>query len=155
MASFTHDSGLSQQLLQRNILLELTKAVNSNRELSDLLTFIVKTAAEILNAEASSLLLREEDLLHFEVAFGEKAGEIKKFAVPIGAGIAGSVAVSGKSAVINEGDKEPGILKDTDKKTGFNTRNLLCVPLQVGKRVIGVLEVLKWAQREGAGEELQ
>jgi len=153
MESFTHDSWLSQQLLQRNTLLELTKAVNSNRELSDLLTFIVKTAAEILNAEASSLLLREEDLLHFEVAFGEKAGEIKKFVVPIGAGIAGSVAVSGKSAVINAGDKEPGILKDIDKKSGFNTRNLLCVPLQVGERVIGVLEVLNRRNGEDFNQE--
>lgn len=143
----------SQQLSQRNILLELTKAVNSNRELPDLLTFIVKTAAEILNAEASSLLLREDESLRFEVAYGEKAGEIKKFTVPIGAGIAGKVTLSGKSTRINDPDKEPGILKDIDNKTGFKTRNLLCVPLQVGERVIGVLEVVNRRDEGGFSEE--
>jgi signal transduction histidine kinase len=142
----------SQQLSQRNILLELAKAVNSNRELPDLLTYIVKTAAEILNAEASSLLLREEDLLRFEVAYGEMAGEIKKFTVPIGTGIAGTVALSGKSTRINDSDKEPGILKDIDNKTGFKTRNLLCVPLQVGERVIGVLEVVNRRDEGGFSE---
>ncbi len=148
MEPFGQDSGLNQQLLQRNLLLELTKAVNSKRDLPDLLGFIVKTAAEILNAEAGSLLLREEDLLHFEIAYGEKAGEIKKFTVPVGAGIAGSVALTGKSRWINDAVKEPGILKDIDNKTGFSTRNLICVPLQVGQRVIGVLEVVN---RRGEG----
>ena len=143
----------SQQLFQRNILLELTKAVNSNRKLSDLLTFIVKTGTEMLNAEAGSLLLREGELLRFEVAYGEKESEIKEFTVPLGTGIAGSVAVSGKSILINEAGKESGIFKDIDNKTGFNTRNLLCVPLQVRERVIGVLEVLNCRNEEGFNEE--
>ncbi len=142
-----------QQLLQRNILLQVTKAINSNRDLPDLLNFIVKTGAEMLDAEAGSLLLREEDILRFEVAYGEMGGEVKKFIVPLGSGIAGSVAVSGKSTVVNEAGEGSGIFKDIDNKVGFTTRNLLCVPLQVDKRIVGVLEVLNRRNGDGFDEE--
>lgn len=144
----------ASQLLQRNTLLELTKAVNSNRELPDLLAFIVRTGAEMLDAEGGSILLADGDLLRFEVAYGEKADELKKFTVPLGAGIAGSVAVSGKSIVLNKAGEESGIFKDIDQKIDFITRNLLCCPLRVDDRIIGVLEVVNRREKDFHEEDL-
>ncbi len=143
-----------QKLHQRNTMLDLAREVNTARELPDLLNFIVITAAELLNSEASSLLLRKDDVLHFEVAYGKKGTEVKKLTVPLGAGIAGSVALSGKSTIIRKADtEESGIFKEIDRKSGFTTRNLLCVPLRVKERIIGVVEVMNRRDKEGYNED--
>jgi len=137
------------QLAQRNRMLDIAKEVNTSRELEDLLNYIVVTAAELLNAEASSLLLREGEELRFEIAFGEKAAEIKEFKVPLGAGIAGAVALSGESTFLNEIDVEgSNIFKEIDEKSGFQTRNLICVPLRVKDRIIGVVEVINTRDKD-------
>ncbi len=143
-----------KKLYQRNTMLDLAREVNTARELPDLLNYIVITAAELLNSEASSLLLRKDDVLHFEVAFGEKGTEVKKLTVPLGAGIAGSVALSGKSTIVQKADAEgSGIFKEIDNKSGITTRNLLCVPLQVKERIIGVVEVMNRRDKEGYNED--
>jgi signal transduction histidine kinase len=143
-----------QKLYQRNTMLDLAREVNTARELPDLLNFIVITAAELLDSEASSLLLQKGDVLRFEVAFGKKGTEVKKLTVPLGAGIAGSVALSGKSTIVQKADTEgSGIFKEIDKKSGFTTRNLLCVPLRVKERIIGVVEVMNCRDKEGYNED--
>jgi signal transduction histidine kinase len=143
-----------QKLHQRNTMLDLAREVNTARELPDLLNFIVITAAELLDSEASSLLLREDDVLRFEIAFGKKGTEVKKLTVPLGAGIAGSVALSGKSKIVRKADAEgSGIFKEIDKKSGFTTRNLICVPLRVKDRIIGVVEVMNCRDKEGYNED--
>ncbi len=143
-----------QKLHQRNTMLDLAREVNTARELHDLLNFIVITAAELLNSEASSLLLRKDDVLQFEVAYGKKGTEVKKLTVPLGAGIAGSVALSGKSTIVRKADTEgSGIFKEIDRKSGFTTRNLLCVPLRVKERIIGVVEVMNRRDKEGYNED--
>jgi len=143
-----------QKLYQRNTMLDLAREVNTARELPDLLNFIVITAAELLDSEASSLLLRKGDVLRFEVAFGKKGTEVKKLTVPLGAGIAGSVALSGKPTIVQKADTEgSGIFKEIDKKSGFTTRNLLCVPLRVKERIIGVVEVMNRRDKEGYNED--
>lgn len=143
-----------QQLHQRNTMLDLAREVNTARELPDLLNFIVITVAELLNSEASSLLLKEGNLLRFEIAFGEKGTEVKKYTVPLGSGIAGSVAISGKSTIINKANaKDSGIFKEIDKKTGFTTRNLIAVPLRVKDRIIGVVEVVNRRDTEGFSKD--
>jgi signal transduction histidine kinase len=138
------------QLYQRSTMLDLAREINTSRELSDLLHFLVVKAAELLNAEASSLLLRKEDVLQFEIAFGEKGTEIKKFTVPLGVGIAGKVAVSGESMIINKAEAvNSGIFKKIDKKTGFIPRNLIAVPLKVKDQIIGVIEVVNQRSSDG------
>jgi len=144
----------SYKLYQRNTLLDLAKEVNSARDLPDLLNFIVVTAAELLDSEASSLLLRKDDVLRFEIAYGEKGTEVKKFEVPIGAGVAGSVVLSGKSTFINQAEvKDSGIFKKIDKGSGFTTRNLIASPLQVKDHIIGVVEVLNRRNNEDYDNE--
>jgi signal transduction histidine kinase len=74
--------------------------------------------------------------------------------VPLGAGIAGSVALSGMSTIVNQANVEnSGIYREIDKKSGFKTRNLLCVPLRVKERIIGVVEVVNRREKEGFNED--
>src|SRR5829696_8303373 len=47
-----------------------------------------------------------------------------------GVGVAGYVAEKGESVLINDVASDPRFDPSTDRRTGFLTRNMLCVPLR-------------------------
>jgi signal transduction histidine kinase len=59
-----------------------------------------------------------------------------------GQGVAGWVARTGESAVVPNAPDDPRFFPGIDEQTGFRTRSLLTVPLQVRDTIIGVLEVV-------------
>jgi phosphoserine phosphatase RsbU/P len=75
---------------------------------------------------------------------GEKANEILQKAVELkmGEGIAGWVAENRQSINIKDAQSDPRLHKEADEKTGFITRNLLCIPLLYQKETLGVINVL-------------
>ena len=91
-----------------------------------------------------SLFVLDEDHeeLVFQVALGEKAETIKNFRVPLGRGIAGYVAVTGQPIAIADASQDPRFARDIGQAIGYVPRTLLCVPLYLSGRVIGVLELL-------------
>jgi len=98
----------------------------------------------LMSCEAASILLLDETgkNLIFAVALGKKGKAVTRFKLPLGKGIAGKVAQTGKPLIIYDAYKDPRFFKDFDKKTGFKTRSLICVPLKVQDKIIGVAEVL-------------
>ncbi|MBD0329136.1 MAG: GAF domain-containing protein [Thermoleophilia bacterium] len=108
-----------------------------------LLEMIVETAAHVLGAEAASLLLVDDDAeeLVFEVATGEKVDELKTIRVPLGHGVAGTVALTGQPLAI-AGEDNPAQAQDIAEQVGYFPRSLLCIPLYYGDKIIGVLELL-------------
>ena len=111
---------------------------------SRLLEMIVEAAAHVISARAGSLFLinRETQELIFEVALGQKAEEVKKFAVPLGHGIAGLVAVSGQPMAVSDVSRDPRLATDIASQAGYIPQSLLCMPLSFNDQVIGVLELL-------------
>lgn len=111
---------------------------------SQLLEMIVETAADVINADAASLFLIDEERqeLVFEVALGQKAEQVKRFRLPIGRGVAGLVALSGQPMAVSDADNDPRQASDIAQQVGYIPQNLLCVPLYHDDRVIGVLELL-------------
>jgi GAF domain-containing protein len=127
--------------------LTLASAVNtiaSPASHDELLTLIVETAAQIINAHAAALFLIDAATqeLVFEVALGQKAHEVKKFRVPLGHGIAGLVAVTGQAIAVSDAQADPRQAADIARATGYVPRNILCVPLIHDEEIVGVLELL-------------
>lgn len=50
-----------------------------------------------------------------------------------GVGIAGTVAANGEEINISDPYKDPRFNQDVDKRTGFVTKNILCVPIVADK----------------------
>lgn len=127
-----------------NQLIQVTTMLNSTLNLSDLLQLIMTSAAQLLHAETSSLMLVDEETneLTFEVATGEPGQEVVKHRVPPGQGIAGWVVQNAQPLVIENPAEDPRFYNRIDKAIGFETRNILAVPLMVKDRVIGVVEVI-------------
>ncbi|HNV70529.1 MAG TPA: GAF domain-containing protein, partial [Candidatus Ozemobacteraceae bacterium] len=124
-------------------LLELSTAISSELQLSSLLAKIMETTTIILNAERSTLFLHDArtNELWAPVAQGMDGGKEIRF--PSHLGIAGSVFTSGNTVNIPDAYADPRFNKDFDRKTGYVTRNILCMPvINKSGKVIGVTQVL-------------
>ncbi|TGL69907.1 GAF domain-containing SpoIIE family protein phosphatase [Leptospira jelokensis] len=125
-------------------LLHISSILNANLDLHQLLPLIMLYSKDLLEAEASSLFLLENDeFLYCEVALGEKGEIIQEYArLEFGEGIVGMVAKEKKPIALEDAYKDPRFNPGMDKRTGFKTKSLICVPLFVEERLIGTLEVI-------------
>jgi len=130
-------------------IIEITGALNSTLNVDELLEMIMKSASELLNAETSSLLLLDEESgdLVIHVATGEPGERVERRHVPPGKGIAGAVLESGEPTVISDAKTDERFYGVMDQPTGFETKNMLALPLKVRDQSIGVVEVIN--KRDG------
>ncbi|MBI4978581.1 MAG: SpoIIE family protein phosphatase [Spirochaetes bacterium] len=124
-------------------LMTIIKRINSTVNLDETLSLIMAEAKAIMKSEASSLMLIDNvtNELFFNTTTGEKGDIIKEIRFPLSVGIAGAVATTGESIIIND-EADPRIYRAVDDKAKFVTRNLIAVPLIAKNKTLGVLEVL-------------
>jgi signal transduction histidine kinase len=129
---------------QLSLLNEVGRNLTSVLDLPSLLNQILESAIEILNSEAGTLFLVDEetDELIFEVVKGPVANELVGRRLPPGTGHVGHAVETGDPAIVNEVRSTQEWDRDSDKETGFKTRDLLLVPMKVQDRVVGVIEVI-------------
>lgn len=128
-----------------NALIEINTLINSNySDINVLLAHILESAMNLVDGEASSLLLLDSKLktLRFEVALGPKGLEAKKFAVKMDEGIAGWVVKNNRSLIVNDTASDPRFSPAIQQSTGYRTLNMLAVPMRVKDECIGVIEIL-------------
>ena len=122
--------------------LKVMKSVASELHIDELLKKIVTSTSEVMNAERASLFLLDPKTgdLWSKVAQGLESMEIR---VPIGVGIAGHVAMTGETINIEDAYADPRFNPEIDKRSGFRTRSMLCMPLRNDSGdVMGVMQVL-------------
>ncbi|MBS4097024.1 MAG: GAF domain-containing protein [Sulfuricella sp.] len=121
-----------------NIVSEATADI----KLGSLLRKVMGEATRMLNAERSTLFLNDDKTkeLWSEVGQGLESMQIR---LPNHVGIAGAVFTSGKTINIPYAYADLRFNPAFDKKTGYFTRSILCVPVinKAGK-IIGVTQVL-------------
>lgn len=130
---------------------EVSRTINSTLDLPVVLDLIMSKVIELLNVEAGSLLLVDEDTgdLVFQVALGTPVSQkLTGRRHPRGRGIAGHVAQTGQAEIINDVQSDPRWNHQVDQAVGFVTRSILCVPMISRDRVVGVIEVLN--HRDGS-----
>lgn len=123
---------------------EVTRGLTSTLEIDPLLNNIMSSAVEILNCEAGSLLLVDQDAqeLVYEVVIGPVADEFLGDRQPMGVGLAGKAAESMQPMIVNNVEQSPDWNSEPDQETGFITQGMLVVPMLYKGNVIGVLEVI-------------
>ena len=133
---------------QMRTLNEIARSITSTLDLDPLLQEIMQSAVDILECEAGSLLMVDENTGEsvFEVAIGPVGAELVGQRVPPGAGLVGKAVANGEAVIQNDVRRSREWF-DTDKDTGYSTQDLLVVPMRVKDRVLGVLEVLNKRDR--------
>lgn len=136
---------LERRLHKLQSILEVAKALTAERQVLRLLALVNDAAARVAEADRCSIFVvdRERGELWTPVAHG--TGEIR---VPLGAGVAGAVAASGRVISLPDAYADPRFNPQVDAATGYRTRELLCVPMTNTRgEVVGVIQALN--RREG------
>jgi HD-GYP domain-containing protein (c-di-GMP phosphodiesterase class II) len=144
-----------KELARHKKLLSATLILNSSLEPSYIHKKTIEAITDIVNAEVGSLLLYDEENeeLYFDVALGEKGEIIKKIRLKIGEGIAGSVAMTRKSLIVNDVSKDPRFFKKADEQSGFITKSILCSPLVHKSKLLGVIQAINKKDNDQFSEE--
>ncbi|MGC9044480.1 MAG: GAF domain-containing protein [Myxococcota bacterium] len=135
---------LQRKYFELDLLYDIERSISQAHSLDELLNAIIVKAVSIIGAEAGSILLLDEDgvNLYFKDAVGEKARELMKMRFRASEGIAGWV-VSNKTPVISNNPlNDDRHLRYIAESINYIPRNIICVPLMYGDKVIGAFEVL-------------
>ncbi len=127
------------------LLLDVMKSFSSELEIDALLRKIMERTSTVLQADRSTLFLVDAKTREIwsKVAQGSDLVEIR---VPIGRGIAGTVAATGETINIPDAYADPRFNQEVDRRTGYRTRTILCAPIRDGQgAVVGVAQVLNKA----------
>ncbi len=137
-------SSLTKKIDELSTLNEVGKVLNSTLELQTILNLVMERVKEMMKVEAGSLLLFDEATgeLVFEVALGPAATQLKGMRLRPHQGIAGWVFTHGESALIPDVASDPRFYRKVDESTGFVTKSIICVPLKVKEKTVGVIQVI-------------
>ena len=137
-----------QRRVDELIFLEqVGRTVTSSLDLEQILATVMEKTALVLKAEACSILLldKESKELVFRAAAGPRSDKVKGLRMPLGQGIAGQVIQQGRPLLAHNVKDDPHFYPDIDASTGFITRSVLAVPLEVKEKAIGVIEAMNKA----------
>ncbi len=126
-------------------MVEISRALNSITNLDDLLSHIIKEAADLTQAEAASILLLDPRThqLHFKASSNQIPSEMAEIAVPLDDSIAGAILQANKPMYIQDVSRDPRWNPQVGQAINFDTHQILGVPMRnVNQEPVGVLEAL-------------
>ena len=116
------------QVQQYKKIYNVGQIITSEMNMALLFELIIDHTNQIMSTERSSVFLYDEKTaeLWSLVATGMKKNEIR---IPSDFGIVGNVFQSKTPLIINDAYNDPRFYSEVDKKSGFRTRNIICIPL--------------------------
>ena len=140
-------SSLTKRIEELCTLNEVGKVLNSTLELQTILDLVMERVKEMMKVEAGSMLLFDEATgeLVFEVVLGPAAAQLKGMRLQPNQGIAGWVFAHGESVLVPDAPSDSRFYRKVDESTGFVTKSIICVPLKVKEKTIGIIQVINRA----------
>jgi PAS domain S-box-containing protein len=135
----------------------IARTVGSTLDLDEVLRQVIAELNRSFHVEAGSILLvdREHSDLFFATTLEGGLERFLDVRIPMGVGIVGDVAKTGKPAMVNDPASDPRHYSKISSDVGFVNRNILCVPLFSRDRVIGVIELLNKEEGEFGQDDLE
>ena len=132
-------------------IIEATKKLNSTLDLGELIHIILQIASRQTGAERGTVFLvdQQRNEIWSLVGIGLEQQVIR---LPAERGIAGWVAREGTAVRLENAYDDPRFEPDIDRKLGFKTKQLMCLPIRnEAGAIIGVLQLLN--KTEGFTDE--
>jgi tRNA A-37 threonylcarbamoyl transferase component Bud32/putative methionine-R-sulfoxide reductase with GAF domain len=141
------------RMVKLMVILEANKSLAATFDPTETLRIILHTATAETDAERGTIFLREpgSNELVSQILEG---GSVAPIRLPVGRGIAGTVAKTGQIINIPDAYKDTRFDSRTDLASGFKTRSLLCAPLRTpGGEIVGVVQLLNKRRRPFTKED--
>ena len=124
-------------------LVKIGQAVAAEKNIDSLIKTIAEETKIALNADRCTVFLydKETNELYSKVATG--LDDERELRIPADKGLAGHVVQTGETINIKDAYKDDRFNKAVDKKTGYRTKTILCMPIKnFNQEIIGVFQVL-------------
>jgi class 3 adenylate cyclase len=118
------------------LLYTIGETIGSCLEVDQIAQLVLQTNRRIIKAENSSLMLLNPDTQELEIKAASGLEQTMKVHLKEGVGIAGLVAQTGNPQIINDTQADSRFVQ----QTGI-VRSLICVPLKVKEKILGVINV--------------
>ena len=135
------------KMVKLMVILEANKALAATFDPTEILRIILRTATSETDAERGTIFLRDpgSETIASQILEG---GQVARIVLPLGRGIAGTVAKTGEIINITDAYADPRFDSDTDSWSGFHTRTILAAPLRTPQgEIVGVVEILNKRNR--------
>ena len=148
---------LAERVQQRKMvhLIEAGRVLMSTLDLDSVLQRVMQIATIEMNAEGTSIWLRNPDeTLECRGASGHNSERLLGIQIEAGRGIAGWVVAHKQAILVPNAQTDPRLERKVDEQTEFHTRDLIAVPLIVRGASIGVLEATNRKQGQFSPTDL-
>ena len=143
----------SAETLERDTLLQLLSDLGQqfadSQDLDASLQAAVTESMRYIDAEAGSIFLIDETGTELQCAACGGPVEIRGLRLSAREGIVGRVVQTRRCELIRDVRQHPSFYDGVDALTGFVTRSILCAPLVVRGKLLGVLELLNKRTEDG------
>ena len=138
----------AQQEVEFGTISDISHSLTSTLNLEEIIAQVTDAVRRVLGAESLTIGLTDptgNEIIFVEALMGPAFRQMPPVRFKIGQGIAGWVAEHGKPAIVNDAYADQRFSTRVDRDTGFLTNSVLCVPLNIEQRVIGVMEAINKA----------
>lgn len=129
------------------LLAELGQEFAQSIDIDETLDRVVQRITDYMGAEAASVFLVEPDGRSLICRACAGPVDVRGLKLELGQGIVGRTAATSTCQLVRDARTDPDFAQRVDRRTGFETRSVLCTPLRSAEGVIGVLQVLN--KRDG------
>ncbi|MCK4224471.1 MAG: response regulator [candidate division Zixibacteria bacterium] len=132
---------LKKKIAELNALYKAGMSLSTTIDLKALLNKIVSLATGVIEAKSGSIMLiqKPENVLNIEAAIGLTSDIVKHTRLELGSSIAGYVALKGTPLIVKDIEKDSRFSHLSKKH--YATRSLLCVPLKIKDKILGVINL--------------
>lgn len=132
---------LKKRVDELNALYQAGRALSSTDTLEDLLANILSLATKVIGAKTGSIMLLDPDSknLCIKAAIGLDKEIIMNTRLELGKGVSGYVAEKGQPLLVEDIEKDPRFKRISREK--YETKSLICSPLKVKEKVLGVINL--------------
>lgn len=140
-ASKTATGRIEHYILRTGTLLSTTRSLRETVHTDILFDNILTSSMMLTGAQAGFIFLSEGDKLVFQSASGMESGKLKGLTVPCSGGIAGWALSTGSIARVDDVHTDKRFDSGVDLIIGQATQSLLCAPLTLDSKAVGILQL--------------
>jgi PAS domain S-box-containing protein len=134
-----------RQSIEFSVVSDISFALTSTLSLQKIYEQLIDPVRRTLIVESISVGLIDQetgDITFVDSLLGPLFEQLPSISIKKGQGIAGWVAENRQPVIINDVYSDRRFYANVDRDSGFQTHSMVCIPLQVEERTIGVLQAI-------------
>jgi PAS domain S-box-containing protein len=149
---------VDRRTIEFTLVSDISHALSATLNVQEIYRLLTGPIRQMLNVETLSVGLIDSitgDIVFVEQLLGPLFSKMSPIRLKRSQGIAGWVAENQEPVIINDAYTDQRFFAGVDRRSGFRTNSMICIPLQVEERTIGVLQAINRRSGKFGNHDLQ